>query len=94
MLVSLMVQIASLRHPANHTFLLGSDLMTRFALPLCNMARPISETVPPVSACLYVADISALRFKQVWNLRKYVQDISKLLSTSYPEVIDRILVSC
>ncbi|KAF2662437.1 CRAL/TRIO domain-containing protein [Lophiostoma macrostomum CBS 122681] len=67
------------------------DLMTRFVLPMC-MVRPISETVPPVSACLYVADISTLGFKQVWNLRKYVQDISKLLSTSYPEVIDRILI--
>ena len=64
------------------------DTLTRFVLPLCSMAG----TTTPVSSCLYIVDISAFGLKQAWSLRKYTQDISKLLATSYPEVIDRVWV--
>jgi hypothetical protein len=30
--------------------------------------------------------------KQVWDLRNYAQDVSRLLATNYPEVVDRIYV--
>ena len=69
------------------------DALSRFVLPMVNMARPISETTPPISSLLYVADISKLGYKQVWSMRKYVGDTSKMLATNYPETVDRILVN-
>ncbi|USP73612.1 CRAL TRIO domain [Curvularia clavata] len=64
------------------------DTLTRFVLPLCSMAGATT----PISSCLYIVDISTFGLKQAWSLRKYTQDISKLLATSYPEVIDRVWV--
>lgn len=69
------------------------DGLTRFVLPLCSMAAACTGTSTPISSCLYIVDISTFGLKQAWSLRKYTQDISKLLATSYPEVIDRVWVS-
>jgi hypothetical protein len=69
------------------------DGLTRFALPLCAMAASSAGTATLVSSCLYIVDISSLGLKQAWSLRQYVQNTSKLLATSYPEVIDQVLVS-
>ena len=69
------------------------DGLTRFVLPLCSMAAACTGTTTPISSCLYIVDISTFGLKQAWSLRKYTQDISKLLATSYPEVIDRVWVS-
>jgi hypothetical protein len=69
------------------------DGLTRFALPLCAMAASSAGNATLISSCLYIVDISSLGLKQAWSLRQYVQNTSKLLATSYPEVIDRVLVS-
>ncbi len=41
---------------------------------------------------LCVVDISGIGVKQVWNLRGYLQDLSKLFATNYPEILDKVLV--
>jgi hypothetical protein len=66
--------------------------LTRYILPLCsaNHERPNPDV--PVTSCLYLVDISTLGFKQAWNVRVYVEIVSKLLADHYPEVIDRCFV--
>lgn len=69
------------------------DTMTRFILPLCSSMqdRPNPET--PTSSAVYLVDISSFGLKQALDLKGYTQDISKLLATSFPEVVQSVLVS-
>ncbi|KAF7188104.1 CRAL-TRIO domain-containing protein [Pseudocercospora fuligena] len=39
-----------------------------------------------------LVDISSLGMSQVWNLRGYLQDFSKTLSTSFPEILDKVFI--
>ena len=40
---------------------------------------------------LQLVDITGIGIRQVWNMRAYVQDLARLLSGSYPEILDRCL---
>jgi hypothetical protein len=53
--------------------------------------RPDPDT--PISNATYVADASSFGFKQGYDLRHYAQDITHLLSTSFPEVLKTVYVS-
>ncbi|KAK4164714.1 CRAL-TRIO domain-containing protein [Cladorrhinum sp. PSN259] len=64
------------------------DYLTRFVLPLCSAMKPGE----PVTSAVYLVDIGSFTLKQAWSVRGYAQDISKLLATCYPEVIDRVYV--
>jgi hypothetical protein len=70
------------------------DTLTRFILPLCSAMRDRPNPEMPISSAVYIVDISAFGIKQAWDLRSYAQDISKLLATSFPEVVDTVFVSC
>jgi hypothetical protein len=41
---------------------------------------------------VYLVDVAALTVKQAWAVRNYAQDISRLLATCYPEVVERVYV--
>ncbi|KAM7217589.1 CRAL/TRIO domain protein [Rhypophila decipiens] len=63
------------------------DYLTRFVLPLCSSAAGRH-----ISSAVYLCDVGTLTLRQTWNVRGYAQDISQLLATCYPEVIDRVYV--
>ncbi|KAK4215714.1 CRAL-TRIO domain-containing protein [Rhypophila decipiens] len=63
------------------------DYLTRFVLPLCSSAAG-----RPISSAVYLCDVGTLTLRQTWSVRGYAQDISQLLATCYPEVIDRVYV--
>ncbi|KAI9155011.1 SEC14 cytosolic factor [Paramyrothecium foliicola] len=67
------------------------DYLTRFVLPLCSVACDRPDTQRPVTSAVYLVDVSSLTLKQGWSVRSYAQDISKLLATCYPEVVERVL---
>jgi hypothetical protein len=69
------------------------DYITRFVFPLCSAMTDRPETSKPICKSLYVVDASSLDLKQAWDLRDFTRDISWILSTCYPETIDRIYVS-
>jgi hypothetical protein len=69
------------------------DTLTRFILPLCTSMRDRPNPESPILSAVYLVDISAFGIKQAWDLRSYAQDISKLLATSFPEVVDTVFVS-
>lgn len=68
------------------------DSLSRFVLPLCDAVSKRNKDEADVAACLYLVDISGFKLKQAWTLKKYTQDISRLLATCYPEVIERVFV--
>lgn len=69
------------------------DYITRFVFPLCSAMKDRLEASKPISKSVYVVDASSLGVKQAWDLRDFARDISWILSTCYPETIDRIYVS-
>lgn len=69
------------------------DYITRFVFPLCSAIKDRPETSKPISKSIYLVDASTLCLKQAWDLRDFARDISWILSTCYPETIDRIYVS-
>ncbi|KAI5458849.1 CRAL-TRIO domain-containing protein [Mariannaea sp. PMI_226] len=69
-----------------------NDYLTRFVLPVCSAISDGKNSNTAITSAVYVVDVSTLTMKQVWSLREYVQDFNFLLSTCYPEVIDRIYV--
>ena len=69
------------------------ETLTRFVLPLCTSMRDRPDPHIPVSSAVYLVDVSSLGLKQALALRTYAQDISKLLATSFPEVVDTVYVS-
>ncbi|KAF2111067.1 putative phosphatidylinositol/phosphatidylcholine transfer protein [Lophiotrema nucula] len=68
------------------------DTLTRFVLPLCSAMRDRPNPESPVSSTIYLVDASQLTIKQALDVRNYAQDITKLLATCFPEVIDTIYV--
>jgi hypothetical protein len=57
------------------------------------MAQDRPDELSPIDSAVYLVDVSKISLKQAWSLRSYAQDISQLLATCYPEVIDRVYVS-
>ncbi|PWY72596.1 CRAL/TRIO domain protein [Aspergillus eucalypticola CBS 122712] len=68
------------------------DSLTRFVLPLCTAMSDRPDPTIPVTKSIYIVDASAISLKQAWDLRDFARDISWILSTCYPETIDRIIV--
>ncbi|CAI7627798.1 unnamed protein product [Penicillium glandicola] len=68
------------------------DNLIRFILPLCSMMTDRPDPSVPVTNSIYVVDASNLGLKQAWSLRFFAQEISWLLSTCYPETIQRVFV--
>ncbi|KAJ5950324.1 uncharacterized protein N7479_008737 [Penicillium vulpinum] len=77
-----MLQLASVYH----------DSLIRFILPLCSKMTDRPTPLFPVTNSIYVVDASNLGLKQAWGLRFFAQEISWLLSTCYPETIQRVFV--
>ncbi|KAJ5360799.1 hypothetical protein N7517_009990 [Penicillium concentricum] len=77
-----MLQLASVYH----------DNLIRFILPLCSMMTDRPKPSIPVTNSIYIVDASNLGLKQAWGLRFFAQEISWLLSTCYPETIQRVFV--
>lgn len=78
-----MLQLASVYH----------DSLARLVFPLCSMMTDRPNPSIPITSSIYLVDASELGLKQGWNLRYFAQSISWLLSTCYPETIQRIFVS-
>ncbi|GKZ73181.1 hypothetical protein AnigIFM50267_009858 [Aspergillus niger] len=68
------------------------DSITRFVLPLCSAMSDRPDPTTPIDKSIYIVDASVLSLKQAWDLREFARDISWILSTCYPETIDRIIV--
>ncbi|EFY94616.1 CRAL/TRIO domain protein [Metarhizium robertsii] len=66
------------------------DYLTRFVFPVCSAMCDRKQPGTAISSAVYIADVSGMTLKQAWNLRMYIQDFGVLLSTCFPEVIDRI----
>jgi hypothetical protein len=84
------------KEPEVSTFqraLVFHDTLTRFILPFCSLMRDRPNLDQPTSSAVYLVDVARFGVKQGWNLRDYAQDISKLLATVFPEVIDTVFVS-
>ena len=69
------------------------DTMTRFIFPLCSAMRDRPNPETPISGAVYLVDVSSLSLKQAMEVRNFAQDISKLLATSFPEVLHTVFVS-
>ncbi|KAL8815827.1 MAG: hypothetical protein Q9223_005075 [Gallowayella weberi] len=65
------------------------DSLTRFVMPLCSGAAGGPD---PVHKTLHLVDITGIGIRQFWNLRQYVQDLARLLSGNYPEILDTVFV--
>ncbi|KAL8728360.1 MAG: hypothetical protein Q9181_005370 [Wetmoreana brouardii] len=65
------------------------DSLTRFVLPLCSGTPGGPD---PVHKTLQLVDITGIGIRQVWNLRSYVQDLARLLSRNYPEILDHVFI--
>lgn len=83
--------VASLSGPQRA--LIYHDYVTRFLFPLCSrLTRKPENEGNETTHCIYLVNIANMALKQVWDLRNYAQDVSRLLATNYPEVVDRIYV--
>jgi hypothetical protein len=69
------------------------ETLTRFILPLCSVMRDRPDPDTPLPSATYIVDASSLGLRQAYDLRYYAQDISTLLSTSFPEVLKTVYVS-
>ncbi|KAE8167392.1 CRAL-TRIO domain-containing protein [Aspergillus tamarii] len=68
------------------------DGLTRFILPLCTAMNDRPDSSIPVTKSTYLVDASALSLKQVWNMKYFIQEVSWILFTCYPETIQHIFV--
>ena len=66
------------------------DSLTRFVMPFCSGAAGGPDIVHKT---IQLVDITGIGIRQVWNMRAYVQDLARLLSGNYPEILDRVFVS-
>jgi hypothetical protein len=69
------------------------DNAVRFVLPLCSAVPNRPNPEKPITKAVYVVDISSITLKQVWDLRNWIKNTSGLLADTYPEIVDKILVS-
>ncbi|THC92559.1 hypothetical protein EYZ11_007970 [Aspergillus tanneri] len=63
------------------------DSITRFAFPLCSAVAG-----KPITRAVILVDASTLSLKQGFDLRLFARDISGLLTTCFPETIERIFL--
>ncbi|KAJ5560728.1 hypothetical protein N7513_003127 [Penicillium frequentans] len=77
-----MLQLASVYH----------DSFARMVFPLCSMMTDRPNPSVAITSSIYLVDASDLGLKQGWSLRYFAQSISWLLSTCYPETIQRVFV--
>ncbi|KAJ6003502.1 hypothetical protein N7451_006049 [Penicillium sp. IBT 35674x] len=77
-----MLQLASVYH----------DSFARLVFPLCSMMTDRPNPSVAITSSIYLVDASDLGLKQGWSLRYFAQSISWLLSTCYPETIQRVFV--
>jgi hypothetical protein len=68
------------------------DTLTRLIFPLCSSLRERPDATKPISSAIYLVNASSFGLKQAWQLRTYAEDVSKLLATSFPEVVDTVYV--
>ncbi|KAI3331446.1 CRAL/TRIO domain-containing protein [Xylariaceae sp. AK1471] len=68
------------------------DYLPRFVLPLYSAMSDRPDPDTPISSAVYLVDVETLSFKQAWSIRGYAQNVTKLLATCYPEVVDKIYV--
>lgn len=68
------------------------DSVSRFVIPLCSMMPDRPEKSTPITSSLYLVDATNMGLKQAWSAKNLIQDISWLLSTCFPESIDKVLV--
>lgn len=54
--------------------------------------RDRAEPETPVTESVVIVDVASLGVKQAWGARSYASNISRILATSYPEVLDRVYV--
>ena len=66
--------------------------LTRFVMPFCSAITLRENPDIAVTKMLVIVDISNITVRQVWSLRGYLQDLGKIFSVNYPEVLDRVLV--
>lgn len=69
------------------------DIFARLVFPLCSMMTDRPNPSVAITSSIYLVDASDLGLKQGWSLRYFAQSISWLLSTCYPETIQRVFVS-
>ncbi|KAK1138404.1 hypothetical protein N8T08_002636 [Aspergillus melleus] len=63
------------------------DSYSRFVFPLCSMV-----TRRRVTSSVIVVDATTLSLKQGFDIRNFVKEASWLLTTCYPETVDKIFV--
>src|ERR1043165_9834334 len=66
------------------------DTIVRFILPLCSAMHDRPAPGDPISSAVYLVDASTIGLKQAFSVRNYAQNVSSLLSTSFPEVLDTV----
>lgn len=66
--------------------------LTRFVMPFCSAISLRENSDVAVTKMLVVVDISSITVRQVWTLRRYLQDLGKIFAVNYTEVLDRVLV--
>lgn len=69
------------------------DNAVRFVLPLCSAVPNTLNSNKPITKAVYIVDISSITLKQVWDMRNWIKSTSGLLADTYPEIVDKILVS-
>ena len=69
------------------------DNAVRFVLPLCSAVPNTLDSNKPITKAVYIVDISSITLKQVWDMRNWIKNTSGLLADTYPEIVDKILVS-
>ncbi|KAI0398387.1 CRAL/TRIO domain protein [Xylariaceae sp. FL0594] len=72
--------------------MMAFDYMQRFVIPLCSAIQQRPDQHVPVTSAIYLVDLSNISLKLAWNIRSFVQQVSTLLATCYPEVVDTIYV--
>lgn len=68
------------------------DSLSRFVVPLCSMMPDRVGQSGPITGSIYLADGSNIGLKMAWSVKYFAQHVSWLLSTCYPETIEKIFV--
>ncbi|KAL3487201.1 CRAL-TRIO domain-containing protein [Aspergillus germanicus] len=95
------VKVTTSRHTTNmvQRALIFFDGLTRFILPLCSAVRDAQTSSCQsregngeggVLKCVAIIDAATVSLKQGWDVRDYAREISWILATCFPEVLDRI----
>ena len=73
-----------------HLHALYENLL-QFVFPLVSdLPRPNPKQ--PVSASTHIVDISDVSVFQFWNIRKYLQEASRIATAHYPETLGMVFV--